>query len=53
MVIEIIEVVVDPAPERESSEYKEYIEELQEIERQVSLFYKGFHQSPILQKRNT
>jgi hypothetical protein len=36
---------LDPEPDRESSDYEEYIEDLQEIERDVD-FYKGFHQPP-------
>ena len=38
---------LDPEPDRESSDYDEYIEELQKIERQRqrSLF-RGFHQPP-------
>jgi hypothetical protein len=35
---------LDPEPDRESSDYGEYIEELQEIECQK--FYGGFHQPP-------
>ena len=36
---------LDPEPDRESSDYGKYIEELQEIERDVST-YSGFHQPP-------
>ncbi len=37
---------LDPEPDRESSDYDEYIEELQEIERNVNNMYRGFHQPP-------
>ena len=36
---------LDPEPHRESIDYDKYIEELQEIELQVST-YQGFHQPP-------
>jgi hypothetical protein len=36
---------LDPEPDRDSSDYEEYIEGLQEIERRVG-FYRGFHQPP-------
>jgi hypothetical protein len=36
---------LDPEPDRESSDYGQYIEELQKIENEV-WFYKGFHQPP-------
>jgi hypothetical protein len=36
---------LDPEPDRESSNYGQYIEELQKIENEV-WFYKGFHQPP-------
>ncbi len=36
---------LDPEPDRESSDYGKYVEELQEIERDVST-YRGFHQPP-------
>ena len=36
---------LDPEPDRESSDYAKYIEELQEINSQVKM-YKGFHQPP-------
>eukprot|EP00984_Skeletonema_dohrnii_P028771 scaffold18884_cov72-Skeletonema_dohrnii-CCMP3373.AAC.1 len=36
---------LDPEPDRESSDYEKYIEELHKIERQVQLF-RGFHQPP-------
>ena len=36
---------LDPEPERESSDYGQYIEELQKIESQVNMF-KGCHQPP-------
>jgi len=36
---------LDPEPDRESSEYEIYIEELQEIESEVDV-YSGFHQPP-------
>ena len=36
---------LDPEPDRKSSEYGKYVEELQKLERQVR-FYKGFHQPP-------
>jgi hypothetical protein len=36
---------LDPEPDRESSDYKEYIESLRQIESQVTT-YRGFHQPP-------
>ena len=36
---------LDPEPDRESSEYEEYIEKLQEIKHEVTI-YKGYHQPP-------
>jgi hypothetical protein len=44
---------LDPEPDRESSDYDEYIEELQKIERQRqrSLF-RGFHQPPTEEEFN-
>ena len=36
---------LDPEPDRESSDYEEYIEELQEMNSQVK-FFKGYHQPP-------
>jgi hypothetical protein len=42
---------LDPEPERESSEYGKYTEELQRIERQ-GFFYKGFHQPPTEEEYN-
>jgi len=36
---------LDPEPDRESSDYAKYIEELQDINSQVGL-YRGFHQPP-------
>ena len=36
---------LDPEPDRESSDYDEYIEDLQVINSQVGL-YRGFHQPP-------
>ena len=36
---------LDAEPDRVSSDYEEYIEELQEIERSVRM-YRGFHQPP-------
>jgi len=36
---------LDPEPDRESSDYRTYMEELQKIEGQVTTF-KGFHQPP-------
>ena len=36
---------LDPEPNRESSDYGQYIEEFQKIENEVG-FYKGFHQPP-------
>ena len=36
---------LDPEPDRESSDYRQYIEELQKIENEVG-FYRGFHQPP-------
>jgi hypothetical protein len=36
---------LDPEPDRESSDYEEYVEELQKIEEQVTM-YRGFHEPP-------
>ena len=36
---------IDPEPDKDSSDYAKYVEELQEIENEVD-FYKGFHQPP-------
>jgi hypothetical protein len=36
---------LDPEPDRESTEYGKYMEELQDIEGQVD-YFKGFHQPP-------
>ena len=36
---------LDPEPDRESSDYGQYIEELQKIEVEVTM-YRGFHQPP-------
>ncbi len=36
---------LDPEPDRESSDYGQYIEELEEIENEVR-FYSGYHQPP-------
>ena len=36
---------LDPEPDRESSDYGQYIEELQSIESQVNMF-RGYHQPP-------
>jgi hypothetical protein len=36
---------LDPEPDRGSSDYKEYIEELESIENEVGM-YRGFHQPP-------
>eukprot|EP00577_Skeletonema_sp_RCC1716_P012856 CAMPEP_0113394668 /NCGR_PEP_ID=MMETSP0013_2-20120614/12665_1 /TAXON_ID=2843 ORGANISM="Skeletonema costatum, Strain 1716" /NCGR_SAMPLE_ID=MMETSP0013_2 /ASSEMBLY_ACC=CAM_ASM_000158 /LENGTH=386 /DNA_ID=CAMNT_0000278591 /DNA_START=54 /DNA_END=1214 /DNA_ORIENTATION=- /assembly_acc=CAM_ASM_000158 len=36
---------LDPEPDRDSSGYEEYIEELQELEGEVDI-YRGFHQPP-------
>ena len=38
-------VWIDPEPDKDSSDYAKYVEELQEIENEVDL-YKGFHQPP-------
>jgi hypothetical protein len=37
---------LDPEPDRASSDYNQYIEELQEINSQVKRFYRGLHQPP-------
>jgi hypothetical protein len=38
---------LDPEPDRESSDYEKYMEDLQEIERDVAMsIYKGFRQPP-------
>ncbi len=42
---------LDPEPDRESSDYDEYIEELHEINRHVN-FYGGFHQPPTEEEYN-
>ncbi len=42
---------LDPEPERESSDYEKYTEELQKTNRQVG-FYKGFHQPPTEEEYN-
>ena len=42
---------LDPEPDRESSDYGKYIEELQRIECQVDLF-RGFHQPPTEEEYN-
>ena len=42
---------LDPEPDRESSEYGRYIEELQVFQRQVGL-YRGFHQPPTEEEYN-
>jgi hypothetical protein len=42
---------LDPEPDRESSDYEKYIEELEEINIQVK-FYKGFHQPPTEEEYN-
>jgi hypothetical protein len=42
---------LDPEPDRDSSDYHEYIEELQQIESQVGL-YRGFHQPPTEEEYN-
>ena len=42
---------LDPEPNRESSDYGKYIEELQVIQCQVGL-YKGIHQPPTREEYN-
>ena len=42
---------LDPEPDRQSSDYDEYIEELQEINSQV-YFYRGFNQQPTEEEYN-
>jgi hypothetical protein len=42
---------LDPEPDRQSSDYDEYIEELQEIEHQVTM-YRGFIQPPTEEEYN-
>ncbi len=42
---------LDPEPDRESSDYAKYIEELQEINCKVNM-YKGFHQPPTEEEYN-
>jgi len=42
---------LDPEPDRESSNYGQYIEELQKIENEV-WFYKGLHQPPTEEEYN-
>ena len=42
---------LDPEPDRESSDYEKYIEELQVINSQVT-FYRGFHQPPTEEEYN-
>jgi hypothetical protein len=43
---------LDPQPDRESSGYEKYIEEWEEIDRQVK-FYKGFYQPPTEEEYNS
>ena len=44
---------LDPEPDRDSSDYAKYIEELQEINNKVNMFmYKGFHQPPTEEEYN-
>jgi hypothetical protein len=42
---------LDPEPDKESSDYEEYIEESQKIDSQVS-FFRGFHQPPTEEEYN-
>ena len=42
---------LDPEPDRESDDYKEYIEELRKIEGRVN-YYEGFHQPPTEEEYN-
>jgi hypothetical protein len=42
---------LDPEPSRDRSDYAEYIQDLQEIERQVNL-YKGYYQPPSEEEYN-
>jgi hypothetical protein len=42
---------LDQEPERESSDYEKYIEELEQINRQVHMF-RGFHQPPTEEEYN-
>ena len=42
---------LDPEPSRDTSDYAEYIQDLQEIERQVNL-YKGYYQPPSEEEYN-
>jgi hypothetical protein len=42
---------LDPEPDRESSDYEKYIEELEEINSQVD-FYKGFYHPPTEEEYN-
>jgi len=42
---------LDPEPDRESSNYDKYMEDLQVIQRQVDL-YRGFHQPPTEEEYN-
>ena len=43
---------LDPEPDRESSDYEKYVEELQKIESRVRMF-KGFHQPPTEEEYNS
>ena len=42
---------LDPEPDRESSEYEEYIEKLLEAEEDLEM-YRGFHQPPTEEEYN-
>ncbi len=42
---------LDPEPDRGSSEYEEYIEELQKIDGEIGM-YRGFHQPPTEEEYN-
>jgi hypothetical protein len=42
---------LDPEPDRESSDYAEYVEELQKMNSEVKIF-KGFHHPPTEEEYN-
>ncbi len=43
---------LDPEPDRDSSDYEKYTEELQGVEREVHRFYKGWYQPPTEEEYN-
>ena len=43
---------LDPVPDEESSDYEEFLDELQKIEIEQGDFYKGYHQPPTEEEYN-